>query len=65
MRYVTAFILSLSVVMWSVNVIAGYIADHVTSYMGPTPMALDTAICIFFLGVVGMILSKYRIKDHA
>ena len=62
-KLIVAFICSLTTLVWSVRIIAGYVADRVTSYAGPTPMALDTALCMLLLSVAGIILSKYRIHD--
>lgn len=56
--HVTAFSLSLLVFLWAIKVLGGYAADRVTSYAGPTPMALDTAICLAILAIVGMLLSR-------
>ena len=68
MRYVafcvTAFHLSLVVLFWAVIVIAGYVFDYVRSYGGPTPMALDTAICLGVLAVTGILLSLSRIRER-
>ena len=68
MRYftvcMTTFLLSVAVLFWSVFVISGYVSDYVRSYGGPTPMALDTAICIGILAVVGVLMSLCRIKDR-
>jgi hypothetical protein len=62
--YLAAFHLGLFVLFWAVVVISGYVFDHVHSYGGPTPMALDAAICLSFLAVAIIMLSMYRIKDR-
>jgi len=64
MRYIVSFIFSLTVFAWSVRIMASYVADRVHGYWGPTAMAFDTSVCLALLSVVGMILSKGRIKNH-
>lgn len=61
MKYAVActstFFMFMAVLFYSVTVIAGYVFDHVHSYGGPVPMALDTAIMLSIVGVAGMILA--------
>jgi len=64
MKFVVAFVLSMTVLGWSCRIVAGYVADRVAHYGGPTPMALDTGVCFGLVAIVLMILSKYRIQDR-
>lgn len=59
-----AFTLSMLVFLWGIQVISGYVADHVTAYAGPRPMALETAICLSLLGGACMILAHVRIVNR-
>lgn len=49
--------LSIAVMLWTMFVLGGYAFDHVSHYGGETPMALDTATCLFLLSVACAILS--------
>jgi len=56
-----AIILLLGVLFYAVSVIGGYVFDRVNSYVGPTPMALDTAICLVCISAGCLLLVNYLI----
>jgi hypothetical protein len=62
--YLATFHVGLFVLFWTIVVLAGYVFDAVHSYGGPTPMSLDTAICLSLLAVAVILLSMSRLKGR-